>query len=225
MSGDITPYLDLITSEHRDKPRFIATISATLQPMADAQAVLATIPGLFDLDVAVGSQLDEVGEWVGQTRYLSTPLTGVYFSFDTAGLGFDQGVWQGPFDPSTGVVALQDEPYRTLLRAVIAANHWDGTIPSAYAAWNIIFAGTGYSILIQDFGDMTMLFGLIGPTLDSVTKALLTGGYLTLKPSGVKIAGYVIPSVEGAPLFGFDVDNPTISGFDTGAWSTNLPPT
>jgi len=216
--GDVTPYLDRITSEHRSKPKFIAMVGGVLQPLADSQGLLNTLIALYDLDVAVGVQLDVIGKWIGQSRNLSVPLTGVYFSFDTAGVGFDQGTWHGPFDPVNDVVTLPDDAYRTLLRATIAANGWDGTIGGAYAAWNILFAGTGFGILIQDLGDMHMLFGLTGPLPDAVTVALLEGGYLSLKPAGVQVDAYLTPSVPDTPYFGFDAENTNVAGFDTGAW-------
>jgi hypothetical protein len=223
--GDIAPYLSLITSEHADKPNYLTFVATFLQPVADIIAQIKAIPALFDLDTAVGEQLDFIGQWVGRSRYLTTALPNVYFSFDTAGLGFDQAVWQGPFDPTTGLTALPDDSYRTLLRATIAANQWDGTIPGAYNAWNVVFSGTGTQILIQDNGDMTMLFGLVGTVPDAVTKALLTGGYLALKPAGVRITGYYVSSAPGTPLFGFDADTSVIGGFDVGSWATPLSPT
>lgn len=224
MSADITKYVELITSEHNQKPNLLATVSLLVHGLADTAAVLATIPGLYDLDVAVGGQEDTVGQWVGRTRFLTEPLTGVYFSFDTAGLGFDQGVWLGPFDPTTGLVALFDEAYRVLLKATIAANQWDGTIPGAYAAWDVLFAGDDFTLLIFDHGDMTMTVGFIGASPDLVTLGLLeTGQLLKLKPAGVRIDYYVIPSVPDVPLFGFDLENSSISGFDVGAWGTLIP--
>ena len=216
--GDVTPYLNLVTSEHRSKPKFIAMLGGVLQPFADVQGLLSGMAALFDLDTAVGSRLDVVGQWIGQSRQLNVPLTGVYFSFDTAGVGFDQGTWYGPFNPISGVISLPDDAYRALLRAKIAANSWDGTINGAYAAWNILFAGTGFGILIQDEGDMHMLFALTGPLPDAVTLALLTGGYLSLKPAGVHVDSYLTPSVANTPYFGFDAENANVAGFDTGAW-------
>lgn len=219
MSGDVTPYTGLVTSEHADKPNFVATVALLTQGLADLQDALAGLPGKYDLDAAVGVQLDAVGEWVGRTRFLSEPLTGVYFTFDDATLGFDQGTWLGPFDPTTGLVALGDEAYRTLLRATIVANQWDGTVSSAYTAWDVLFAGQDLTLVIQDNGDMTMLFALIGALPDAVTLALLTTGQLLgLKPGGVRIAGYVVPTVTDAPYFGFDAQTAAVSGFDTGAF-------
>jgi len=83
MSADITDYLALITSEHNQKPNFVAVVSAFVQGFADETATISSIIGLYDLDTAVGSQLDTIGLWVGQSRDLLEPISGVYFSFDT----------------------------------------------------------------------------------------------------------------------------------------------
>jgi len=186
------------------------------------QAGTPESPGLYDIDIAVDQQLDRVGEWVGISRQLAIPLTNVYFSFDEAGLGFDQGAWLGPFDPTTGLTSLPDDVYRILLYAKIAANTWDGTIPAAYTAWNTIFEPLGYQILIQNNQDMTMDIALIGPAPDAVTLALFSGGYLSLVPAGVGVNNYYLQSVQGSPLFGFDAQNNSIAGFDTGAFAQIL---
>lgn len=138
---DVSQYTGLITSEHADKPKFTAMVSAVAQCFVDQQNALGNFIPSFDLDEAVGDQLDTLGAWVGIGRRVRTPLTGVYFSFDIAGVGFDQGVWQGPFDPSTGITVLDDDTYRLLIRAKIGANHWDGTLASSAAILNLIFQG------------------------------------------------------------------------------------
>lgn len=217
-SGDVQPYLNLITSEHADKPDFTAMIAAVLQPLADSQVLLAGIPGLYDLDAAVAAQLDTTGLWIGDTRNISVPLPDVYFSLDIAGQGFDEGTWFGPGDSVDGLVVLPDAYYRTLLYARVAANQWNGTIPGAYAVWDTLFEGTGIGILIQDLGDMSIIYALTGPVPDAVTLALFTGGYLDIVPAGVGVAAYFTPSVASTPYFGFDVENSSISGFDVGAW-------
>jgi len=220
MTVELSQYTSLITSEHNQRPKFMAMVSLLAQWAVDRQNMLASIPALYDIDQAVATQLDAVGEWVGASRNLSEPLTGVYFSFDEVGLGFDEGVWLGPFDPTSGLVALPDPQYRILLYATIAANTWDGTVPGAYAAWNTIFEPLGYSILIQDNQDMTMDIVLVGPTPDAVTLALFLGGYLNLIPAGVGVGYYFTQSVPGVPVFGFDAENSSISGFDVGAWAS-----
>lgn len=218
MTGSVIPYLALIAPEHAQKPNFLASVTAAIQPFADQISVLSTFPTLWDIDNAVGDQLDTIGEWVGQSRNLAVPLTGVYFSFGVAGLGFGQGTWQGEFDPTSGLVSLPDDAYRTLLKAKIGNNHWDGSIEAAYAFLDPLFPGD--STIIQDNQDMSMLLGIIGPNaLTAVETALLENGYLDVKPAGVRINGYVSPSVPNAPFFGFGVENSTISGFGVGGWA------
>jgi Protein of unknown function (DUF2612) len=223
MSGDPTPYLGLITSEHQPKPNFMAAVAVSIQPFADLLPQLLSIPALYDLDVAIGPQLDVVGQWVGRSRNIALPLSNVYFSFDENGVGWDDGIWFVEFDPTTNQFALPDEHYRLLLRAKIAANSWNGSIPGAYAAWDTLFGPYGMTILIQDYQDMSMLLAVLGELPDPLTVALLTGGYLSLKPCGVRIRGYMELTVPEVPYFGFDVETQAISGFDVGCWGQLLP--
>ncbi|SAL25591.1 DUF2612 domain-containing protein [Caballeronia telluris] len=215
--AQVSDYTGLITSEHANKPKFTAMVGGVAQAFVDIQNQLDATPPAFDLDSAVGVQLDVVGLWVGVTRNVDTPLTGVYFSLDVDGLGFDQGVWQGPFDPNTGVVSLDDDTYRLLIRAKIGANSWDGTQGSSAAILNSIFP-TGTDVFIQDNGDMSITYGVAGDVPLPIFIALLKGGYIPLKPEAVHINGYLVTSISGGSLFGFDVENDLISGFDVGAW-------
>jgi hypothetical protein len=205
-------WLALVTSEYNQQPSFMAMMAGLLQPLADLYATIESIPSLFDLDTAVGDQLDKTGQWIGVTRYLSEPLTGVYFSWGVAGVGWGQGVWHAPGTPTTELVALNDADYRILLYATAAANNWDGTIPGAYDVWNTLFAGTGLTLLIFDFQDMTIGLALVGsPT--AVQQALFQGGYLNLVPAGVGVRWYAINPAQ--PYFYWGVSG---SGWGQGYW-------
>lgn len=215
--SDMDYYLSLITAFHRGKPKFSEMVRRIVEPVVDQQNFLAHLPLDFDLDEAIGVQLDQVGEWVGRSRFIKVPIAGAWFSFDTDRRGFDQGVWYQPeYDTPAGITRLDDETYRTLLRAKIAANNWDGTLPSAKAALEILFPNGDTSIIVLDNQDMSITFGVVGVIPSALFIALLSDGYLPLKPEGVQ-ANYLITTVDG-PLFGFDVQNEFISGFDTGAW-------
>lgn len=219
--ADITKYTGRVTSEHNQQPAFMAVVEALAQPMVELQNLLGSMPGKFDLDAAVGAQLDDVGRWVGISRNVPVPLTSVYFSFDTAGLGFDQGNWKGPFDPDTGLTRLDDDTYRLVIRAKIGANHWDGTLGSSKAILDSIFGG-GTSVFIQDNQDMSMTIGIAGDIPSAVFLGLLANGTIPLKPEGVGINIVIVTSEDGAPIFGFDMSNELVAGFDTGAWGTPL---
>lgn len=189
MTGDVSPYLSRVPNENASQPKFIATLTATLQPLADNIAILESMPGLYDLDAAVGVQLDAVGLWVGAPRTIQTALPNVWFTFNTPGLGFNQGVWRGNFDPTTGATVLGDDVYRLYLRAVIGADHWDGTIPGAHAVLDPLLAPGGTGITIQDNGDMTMTVAFTGTPPTPIIAALFTNGYIQFRPPGVTQIG------------------------------------
>lgn len=213
----MSAYTDLITSQHRGKPKFEALVDLDTKAFSDIAELLASIPGKFDLDTAVGAQLDVVGEWVGLSRYIGTELTGVYFSLDDAALGLDAGFLKGPFDPSTGLTSLDDETYRMALRAKIGANHWDGSLEELQDILNIVFNNYPADVFVGDHQDMSMSFYLVGDLPPPVIVALLTGGNLAIKPAGVRIRGYFKPSVANTPFFGLDCSNSYASGLDTGS--------
>lgn len=221
---DVSKYLDLVTPEHNQQPDYIAFLTALLQPLADGETLADEMVVLYDLDTAQGVQLDAVGLWIGRTRNLTVPLTGVYFTYND-GPGYNSGIYKGPFDPVSGLVMLPDAQYRIYLKAVAAANHWNGTLPGAYAAYAILFEDTPFSVLIYDFQDMTMAFALLGGVPDALTLALFTGGYLNLKPEGVGVRYYVVPVNPTAPVFAYNLTgNPNTAGYNVGAYARRVYP-
>ena len=213
-------YTGLITAQHANKPKFAALVDAVAGCFVDVTNTLQGMSEKFDLDSAVGDQLDVVGQWVGLSRFIKTPLA-VYFSFDTAGLGFGQGSWKGPFDPDQGLTRLDDETYRTMIRAKIASNHWDGTMPALQSLLEQVFVGTGTLAFATDGQDMTMGIYLAGIHPSAVLSSLFANGYLPIKPAGVRL-NYTKTSISGTPIFGFDCQTDYIAGFDTGAWGIPL---
>ena len=70
-----------------------------MRPLCGVDELLQELRTAFDLDTAIGRQLDAVGVRVGRTRHLHTPLEGVYFSWNTEGVGWNEGIWKGRYDP------------------------------------------------------------------------------------------------------------------------------
>jgi hypothetical protein len=218
----VQDYLNLITSQFKQKPKFEATITANVAVAVRVQDLLASMIPLFDVDVAVGDQLDIIGVWVGITRNVSIPITNIFFSWDSGDfLGWDYGSWQPSLSPST-ITTLPDDAYRTLIKAKIAANQWDGTTTGAYEIWDRIFSQL--TILIQDNQDMTYNLAVVGGIVDSLTLALITGGYIPLKPEGVRVNAYYV-SVDSGPVFGWDVESAILGGWDEASWVRELVPT
>ena len=80
---DLSLYLNRITT-YNQKPKFTATVTAVLQPFVDAQAFLEGLPAAFDIDVAIGAQLDVVGQWVNLSRNVELPVLNNWFSLGDA---------------------------------------------------------------------------------------------------------------------------------------------
>lgn len=216
-----TDYLNLITSQHRLKAKFTAMVSLSVNAEIYFQNLLGQMISAFDIDTAQGSFLDIIGQWIGLTRNISVPITGVFFSWDTDAVGWDLGTWQPSLAP-TNVTSLPDDAYRTLLKARIAANAWDGTTEGAYRIWSQIFSTL--QIVIQDNGDMTYNFGIIGGAVDALTLALITGGYVQLKPQTIRIKEYFF-AADANPLFAWDQSTLSLGGWDTSSWVREAAPT
>ncbi|MGT5257380.1 DUF2612 domain-containing protein [Escherichia coli] len=226
----MSKYTDLITNYHATKPRFFDHVDLSTRPLIDITAATRGLVSAFDIDTAVGIQLDILGLWIGRSRIVSQPISGVYFSLDIDGLGFDQGVWQGPYDPDSGYTTLSDETYRIILKAKIAINNWDGRNDSLPPILDAALEGSGLKMQIVDNQDMTISIWVFPETdISNVSLELIAAirqGYLTVKAAGVWGGSIEIPAVEtpseGNRFFGFDMDNEYIAGFDDGAWGELL---
>lgn len=210
-------YLKRVPSQHRDKPKFAETLRTVLDPLCALGALMESVPELYDLDSAVGAQLDAVGAWVGRTRWIDSPLTGIYFEWKgTLDTGWNHGLWKGRYDPTSGLVKLDDDTFRTLIRLQIAANSWDGTTEGAYSAWKGAFPQS--QIIIEDHQDMTITIGIAGKMQGTSQKALFAQQISPFKPGGVRIDVYFIGTTD-APLFSWNLETDAMQGWGVGAWA------
>lgn len=213
----LSHYESLITPQHAGKSKFMATISATMGPIAEARAFLATIQPAFDIDFAIGAQLDIAGLWVGRSRQIPVPIASPWMSLDDAIRGLDHAPLYVPgITAGNTYASLDDDTYRRLLYAKRAANAWDGMATSAQAILTAFIIFPGALIFVEDKGDRTMAIGVAGQLPPIVDLEILGQNLIPLKPTGVELDVYVT-SVNGAPLAGCDVENSLISGCDVGA--------
>lgn len=151
-------YINLITSQYKISPKFIQWLRLALTPIDNLTDVISFIAGQFDIDAAVGYQLDVCGQFIGQSRTL-------------------------PFQPSHGVSpVLDDDTYRLLLRATIARNNWDGKIPSLYPIWRSLFPSG--RLVFNDNQNMTATILLSG-SFSSIILDLIENGYVVPRTEGV----------------------------------------
>lgn len=170
----ITPYLNLITSEHNQKSKFMAFLTSALDKINDGMTAANSISNAFDVDSAIGVQQDTLGQVIGQLRDIGVPLTG-----------------------SSSI--LDDDHYRIVLKAKIARNQWDGTIGQIYDIWNGAFPGSTLQII--DNQDMTMQ-AVVTNLTDNLSVELVTAGLIVPRPMGVTLIIIADTNISDSPYFG-----------------------
>ena len=151
-------YSNLLTSEYKNTVEFQQWLQVVLNIAQDVSNCLQFITSAFDLDYAVGVQLDVLGVIVGVGRIV-------------------------PFQPTGGVSPiLDDATYRLLIKATIANNQWDGKIGSLYPIWRTLFpSGT---IVIEDNQNMTATITITG-TFSSIIQDLISNDMIVPRPQAV----------------------------------------
>lgn len=153
-------YLDLITSEHRIRPKYIAMVKKLLESTDSIMEISLTLPSYFDIDSAGGKQLDILGEQLGKSRVM-------------------------PFNSITGNSSiLTDDLYRILLKATIAKFNWQGGIEELYKYWDRLLPDI--KISTRDNQDMTIDIALVGVKNEQLKEMILLG-YIIPKPQGVRL--------------------------------------
>jgi len=220
-----TDYKTLATPAYRDLPRFGAVLDAITQPLADVVSTAAGLIADFDLDTAEGAQLDKVGEWVGITRAVITPVPNQFFTWNSTTKGWNAGYWKGPFTPVDGVSLLDDTSYRAALRFKIAQNHWEGPLSGFNSFFVRLEAASENIVIVHDNMDMTMSVSFFGPIMSNFLRLFIEQQDMVPRPMGVAISGYTYGltgtgggtgAMPATPLFGLDISNGTINGLDFG---------
>jgi len=186
------PYLALITSEHNQKPMFMAMVEAVTGAIASITMGTQAIQPAFDLDQAIGAQLDIVGQWVGVSRTIDNVLLLGFFGFadDPVALGFGEltdpsvgGIWYNVGQTFSGNTVLQDSDYLTIIKAKIVKNQGDGSAADIENALSYIF---NVPCTIVDNGTLNVTVN-IGEPLTGTNEALLNGLDLLPRPAGVAL--------------------------------------
>lgn len=218
MLRTVADYLAHITPYHRGKPDFTATVDASVRDFAELQAFLHTLFEAFDIDTARGAQLDVVGEWVGRSRVIPIPNKPPWFTVGDSLRGIGAGyLYQDNITFGTTDAVLEDDVYRKLLFAKIAANNWDGSAEGAKQALEIFFEAVfGSLVIVQEDGPMRATIGLAQKIPSIPGLFILARSLIPVKAAGVSVS-YCVTTVDAAPLFGIGVDNDRIAGIGVGA--------
>ena len=204
-------YLDLLTSQHRDKPKLRDSIQAAIEPLIDLRDELLELPEKYDIDTAEGDQLRTIGLWVGAPTVIPDAIALPLFGFD----GQDNAQEFGDTsDPDVGGFWLESglsgyttatiDPvrYRAVIKAQIIKNQCDCTLDDAYTILGMV---TEVPFVISDSGQMWIAVGLSSGT-PRIEYQLMR--VMFPKPAGVELR-FFDNWIDG---FGWD-DQPNSLGF------------
>ena len=169
-------YLNLVTSEHATKPKYMAWLEVLLTPFVDIINLNDDIKKAFDLNTAVGVQLDTLGKILVLNRQVN-------------------------FQPTDGSSPLlNDDYYRMILRCKVLKNQWKGTISNFYQFWNVLFKDQPLSIFLIDNQDMKPVVVVWDSQVTPMVQDLLRYGYIIPKPAGL---GLSVRRIDIENIFGF----------------------
>jgi hypothetical protein len=153
-------YRSLLIIQYNDKPKAIATIEA-LAEVGIMNLLPLDLYSAFDLDTAVGDQLDIIGKYVGVSRYGRT------------------------FENS---ITLSDADFRSLIRMATMKNYSFSSLYDIQYLINTFFMG---DLLVFDFKNMSMgyLFNSVIGTRNLAEMFIVNN--LLPKPMGVQLASLI----------------------------------
>jgi hypothetical protein len=211
-------YQELLLYQYINATKARATIGL-LCSQAIADLVPVSVRDAFDLETATGSQLDILGEYIGFSRIISTPIVRDYLTFDDVTslaaktFGFtdylttlnDTASFYAYVMALSSTSALEDEEYRILLKLKGFINRSQNDLYSALETLHTLF---GDGITLSDGQDMSIVY-YVTSTLSRIVGIAYYQDLLP-RPMGVKITGMFI-SENPASTFRLDDDtNPSI---------------
>lgn len=202
----MSKYTDLITNYHSQKVKFVSHVDLSTRPISDTSEEISSLVSKFDIDTATGDQLDIIGEWIGRSRSIAAPITGVYLEWDKERVGWDQGVWLGPYDPTDGQINLSDDVYRIVLKAKIGINNWNGQNDTLHDIIEGALEGSGIKMIILDNQDMTISILIVYdseyiiPSIDRlVFDSAINLGEIVPLPSDYEPSRYDVNPIDKLP--------------------------
>lgn len=184
---DFSYYRRLFTSQYRPATRFMSWAKQLLtarkgddvldRDTGKVEATARLLVQAFEIDEAVGRQLDIIGDIVGVGRQLG-------------------------YEMSDGTSIMDDEIYRICLKAKIVKNHWKGQIQELVDTWQVLFPDTT-AFEIRDHQDMTFSVVVEGD-FSPLAWEVISHRYILPKPEGVRLNGLIIaqPKIESKVYIG-----------------------
>lgn len=214
-------YEDLLIVQYSGKPKASATVSEIVRRFKNNSDAMAQFEEAFDLDSAVGAQLDIIGKIVGISRNIEGVIPKIFFGFDgnVNARGFSLAPFYTLDQQKYTDTQLSDSDYRFFIRIKIAKNHAKATMADDNGSNlnNIILSMfDGYAYMV-DNKDMTVTIYIENSPKSYLLPYAITLDLIPL-PQAVDIK-YI--SITAREPFGFS-NNPNSFGFGNGSFTRIL---
>ena len=219
----INSYISLLIIQYANQPKARALIELFVGSLL-ADGIMFDVEQGYNLDTAVGVQLDIIGKYVGIDRLYTQQIFSGFFSFinydevaspPVTRIGFSDytdfetktGKWLNYDSVISGTYLLSDDIFRLAIRMRILQNNNNYSHKAIDEAVSVFLPARASSV-----GNMHMAYIVPVAYLNLAIIALQKG--LFSVPMGVLLEGVVIQTA--AKMFGFATYNDTASTYITG---------
>jgi hypothetical protein len=213
--------VNLLIKQYWEKPKAKAEIELQASTWETTRAFLESLDPAFDLDNAIGAQLDVLGRIVGISRSVPDVIPKVYFGFsiNPTSEGFASksnpnrigGPFFSKFSSAFTDFQLGDSDYRFFIRVKAALNRAAGYVSSDQyiSIQDVVLSAFDGRAYVVDNLNMTLTL-YVSPVVSLDRLRLIRALNLLPKPQGVRYK--VVIQAEPGETFGFS-NNPLSRGF------------
>lgn len=179
-SKNINEYLGLVTSQHRQKTKFIESIRVAITPIVGCQNLLSKMSELHDLETATGNSLEQLALWTGTPLIIPGAAQLEYFGFidqenamtfgetDDPSIG---GYFRESGQSGTGGLTPTGDFLRRLIKARILKNKSTGNINETKPILELALNHSHFKVF--DNKDMTVTFKNLATQFTTMQKILV----------------------------------------------------
>ena len=179
-SKNINEYLGLVTSQHRQKTKFIESIRVAITPIVGCQNLLSKMSELHDLETATGNSLEQLALWTGAPLIIPGAAQLEYFGFidqenamtfgetDDPSIG---GYFRESGQSGTGGLTPAGDFLRRLIKARILKNKSTGNINETKPILELALNHSHFKVF--DNKDMTVTFKNLATQFTTMQKILV----------------------------------------------------
>ena len=179
-SKNINEYLGLVTSQHRQKTKFIESIRVAITPIVGCQNLLSKMSELHDLETATGNSLEQLALWTGTPLIIPGAAQLEYFGFidqenamtfgetDDPSIG---GYFRESGQSGTGGLTPTGDFLRRLIKAKILKNKSTGNINETKPILELALNHSHFKVF--DNKDMTVSFKNLATQFTTMQKILV----------------------------------------------------